>query len=397
MKTIGILSETLPNLPSEPGSPRLFSLMSEWSRKYRIILLCVSAEKPVPAELRRIVADVKFLGAAPASSFLGKIRHRLKAAPYFSQAFRNPAYLEGIWEAVSRLDVDHIHVNQLSSAQFVPPSWPSKRVTIDVRDALPLLYLREASLCPNWVRRRELRSEAKSLGKYIRSLASRGYPLTMVAQADADYLAKEWASRTVVIPNGVDLTYFSGAENRNRSKPVAIFTGVMNYEPNVETVLYFTKNIFPLVKSRCPEFEFWIVGAKPTESVADLAKVEGVQVTGRVPDIRPYLFEASVFVCPMHSGAGIKNKILAAMAAKLPIVATPLGIAGVDAKDGEHCFVCEDDREFAATVAGIINGEIPTSDMVERSHDLVSQNYEWRSLAAKFENLFEHADSSRNA
>ncbi len=388
-KNIGIISDTLPNPPWCPGCPRLFCLMREWAKEHRITYVCIGREESIPADLKEILQSVVFVDVRRARTVQGRIIHRMVNAPYFLAAYNSPAYLFDVQDRILKITNDyglnHLHANQLSDAQFIPRNLKSVQTSIDVRDAIPLVYRREARIEPRFGRKIDLKLEALAIGHYLKKLSRENRFLTVVAKSDADYLKDAYGVKSVVIPNGVDFEYYHPKEKEvSGVRPITVFTGVMDYAPNVDTAVRFAREVFPIAKGLSPELEFHIVGAKPTEQVRSLESVSGVRVLGQVDDMRPYLWNSAVFVCPMRTGSGIKNKILAAMAADLPVVASRLGIAGVDLVDGEDCLIREDPSEFASALVELINNRELRQRLITNARNKAKSNYSWSVFAERY-------------
>ena len=142
-----------------------------------------------------------------------------------------------------------------------------------------------------------------------------------------------------VIPNGVDLEYF-WPQPGQREAATLLFTGNFAYEPNEEAARYLARELLPRLREQLPTARLWLVGNAPSAAMRAMAG-EQIVVSGRVPDLRPWLARASVFVCPLRLGAGIRNKALEALAAGCPLVATPLSVDGIAAVDGHHALLRE--------------------------------------------------------
>jgi glycosyltransferase involved in cell wall biosynthesis len=164
----------------------------------------------------------------------------------------------------------------------------------------------------------------------------------------------------------------------------------MNYAPNEDAAVYFCKEIFPAVRARHPGAEFWIVGKDPTPTVQALSRQPGVRVTGGVPDMRPYLAEAGIFVCPLRYGAGIKNKILAALAMRTPVIATPVSVDGLDLADGREVLIGRDPREFGAKVSELVADPQRAQDLAKAGHRNVTQRYSWEVSARLLDEAVNH-------
>jgi glycosyltransferase involved in cell wall biosynthesis len=166
----------------------------------------------------------------------------------------------------------------------------------------------------------------------------------------------------------------------------------MSYFPNIEAVRFFTDAIWPLVREAVPEARFTIVGRNPDPSLRALADADpGISVTGTVPDIRPYIEQATLYVCPVQTGAGIKNKVLEAMAMQRPIVATSFACTGIDVRSGVHMLLRDDPEEFAAAVIGLLRDPAQRARLGRSARQMVEQQYGWTANAQHVESLYYQA------
>ena len=192
-------------------------------------------------------------------------------------------------------------------------------------------------------------------------------------------LAPELAGKISVVSNGVDASYFSPSHvfaNPYAAKSV-VFTGTMNYWPNVDAVTWFADRVFPRVRRQIPDLQFYVVGSNPSPAVARLAGREGIVVTGRVDDVRPYLAHAAAVVVPLRIANGVQNKVLEAMAMARPVVATTRALAGVDVDQEREVIVAEPDAKAlaAALVAALARDDLAAMGMRARARMLKS--YDW--------------------
>jgi polysaccharide biosynthesis protein PslH len=201
-----------------------------------------------------------------------------------------------------------------------------------------------------------------------------------------------WA-RTAVVPNGVDLAgYEAPAE-----APTVIFTGAMDYLPNVDAVEHFCADIFPAVTRAVPGARFLIVGLNPAPAVRRLAALPGVTVTGAVPDVRPYYRQAAVCVAPLRIARGIQNKVLQSMALGVPVVATSAAARGLEARRDEHFLVEEDPARFAQAVIGLLGDRDGRRRLAERARTFVERHHSWPAILARIEALVVDAAGRRAA
>jgi sugar transferase (PEP-CTERM/EpsH1 system associated) len=215
-----------------------------------------------------------------------------------------------------------------------------------------------------------------------------------VSAGEADLfrrLAPEAAERVWGIHNGVDTVYFDPAGDypvpyANGEKPV-VFTGAMDYWANVDAVTWFAREVFPEVRRREPAARFYIVGARPTSAVLQLARLPGVAVTGAVHDIRPYLAHARVAVAPLRIARGVQNKVLEAMAMAKPVVVTPQALDGIVCEAGKEVVMAADAEEFAEQVCGLLRSAAP--NLAEAARRRAVRDYSWEGNLRQFRNLLE--------
>jgi len=197
----------------------------------------------------------------------------------------------------------------------------------------------------------------------------------LVSETDKNYLNGYAETESVeIIPNGVDLEYFSYNENNFDAKCI-VFMGNMRTYPNNDTVKYFCDSIFPIVVRRYPDVKFYIVGANPTREVFALGKRKNVIVTGEVDDIRPYIRSAVVSVCPLRVGSGILNKILESMALGTPVVTSTIGLEGIDAIPNEEILVTDDKYEFAEKIISLMENPDLRNRIALNGRKLIEEKY----------------------
>jgi glycosyltransferase involved in cell wall biosynthesis len=200
--------------------------------------------------------------------------------------------------------------------------------------------------------------------------------------------------RISVIPNGVDAQFFSG----NSIAPLPgriVFTGSMSYPPNIVAANFLARQLLPHVQAVRPDAHAVIVGRNPHPRVIRLAALKGVEVTGEVDDIRPWLRRAQVFVCPMLSGTGIKNKLLEAMASELPCVVTPLALQGIDVTPGEHVLVGETAEELAAHIVTVMSDDAAARRLGRAARDRVRTRHSWVGAAQAYESIYSDVRNGR--
>ena len=231
--------------------------------------------------------------------------------------------------------------------------------------------------------------EATRLQDYEKEIIERFQHCIVATEKDAKLLkSSNSPNRLSVISNGVNFDYFFHRGD-NYDPYTIVFVGAMDYFANVDGVLYFYKEIFPLIKEKIPEIEFYIVGSNPSREIQRLNNEPGVTVTGYVKDIRLYLSKASVCVVPLRIARGIQNKVLEAMAVGVPVVATPQALECIGAQPCVDLLMENEPDKFAKRVIEIIQNRKLQKVLSEQGRIFVEKRYNWEVNMRKLEKLLE--------
>jgi polysaccharide biosynthesis protein PslH len=210
--------------------------------------------------------------------------------------------------------------------------------------------------------------------------------VVVVSQRDNDeLLALNPELKIEVIPNGIDLSYFQ-PQNRQREPATLLFVGNYEYAPNVDAALRLAREILPEAQTQIPSANLWLVGHAPPPEVHALAS-DTITVTGSVPDVRPYLAQATAFVSPLRLGAGIKNKVLEALAMGCPVVATPLSVDGIDVQHERDVLIAEGSAMIDAIV-GLLQAQDLQRRLSKNGPKLIAERYSWARVATLYEDLY---------
>lgn len=187
------------------------------------------------------------------------------------------------------------------------------------------------------------------------------------------------SSKVHVFNNGVDLDYFRPQDTYvspfSGDGPFIVFTGAMDYWPNIQAVIWFAREVLPLVRQHAAKAEFWIVGRDPSKSVRRLSKLQGVRITGTVEDVRPYIANATVVVAPLQTGCGVQNKVLEAMAMAKIVVASPLACEGIKVSARKDIIVAATPSDFTAAIMSVLAKEIAGNGKMARR--TIERDYQW--------------------
>lgn len=271
-------------------------------------------------------------------------------------------------------------------------------VVVDMCDAVLLRIAREAAVA-SVARRVVLAIQAQEVGRTERRMLERGDRLLFASARDREALLPEADDpRAAIVPNGVDVEFWH-RRAATLGTGTVVFTGAMNYRPNVDASIRLARSILPTVQATMPDARLVIVGRDPTPDVLDLQRLPGVSVTGFVDDVRPYLEEAAVFAAPLRFGAGIQNKLLEAMAMEVPAVASPVAADGLRTADGAQppIVIADDDRTFSTALVDSLRRAAVDPDPDAAARDYVTDHFSWRSSGDQLLRLIDDAIDERAA
>jgi polysaccharide biosynthesis protein PslH len=288
-------------------------------------------------------------------------------------------------------DVVHVTSGRLAGLGRVLAGRPAVLGALDAMH----LNVEARALVATGLRKRLLRAEVVRVRRFEASEYRRFSDVVVVTEADRAALLEVDSSLNVtVIPNGVDVEFFAPDAEARVDPQRIVFTGVMSYAPNVLAAEFLAREIFPRVSTAWPEARLAIVGRSPTSRVRALADLPGVEVTGEVPDIRPWLSESRVYACPMTSGTGIKNKLLEAMACGLPCVVTPLALQGLDVAAGTQVLVGRNAEEIAREIGRVLGDDDLAARLGSKSREYVCSEHDWSAVARSYLKVWEAAQRS---
>ena len=237
------------------------------------------------------------------------------------------------------------------------------------------------------------RREGKRLCEYEKKVCEQSSCVLVSTQREARLVQQiSGSARVQVVENGVDTSFFDpAAMTPEATAPAIVFTGDMSYFPNEEAVIFFAGKVLPLIRQRVPDVRFYIVGRNPGPNVRRLEQTGNVEVTGFVPDIRPYLAKARVSVAPFSIAAGIQNKILEAMAYGLPVVATARAVQGLSESVAQMVKTGDSPEELAGEVTGLLNKPELARQTGLEGRRRVAADYNWDRALERLLQLLEQS------
>ena len=313
----------------------------------------------------------------------------LSPLPYAVGRFKNEAVAEKLKAAFDQRKFDVVVADFLDAAV----NFPQKLVIPSVlfqHNVESEIWRRHACTESNPLKRRMYAMEYRKMLRYEKGAVRRFHHVIAVSQPDRS-LMESWVegSRITVVPTGVDLEQYRPDFSQKPEKPVVMFVGAMDWEPNVDAMEYFCREIWPSISSKVPDAELRIVGRNPDDRVSKLASAS-IQVTGRVPSVAEHLREAAVVIVPLRVGGGTRLKIYEAMAAGKAVVSTSIGAEGLDVHHGKDIVLADGPKQFGEAVLMFLHDED-----LRRQYEIaaaeLARKYDWTVVAEKFARTLELA------
>lgn len=314
----------------------------------------------------------------------------------------HPGLAKRLLQLAQELRPDVIHVEHLRGARYglylkrrLAAAGQPLPIVWDSVDCITHLFRQAASQSRSrkgrWLTRFELartsRFERRMIGEFDSTVVT-----SRTDQAELSKLLEDGSHKIHVVPNGVDLDYFTPGRER-RQPATLVLTGKMSYHANVTAAIYLVREIMPLVWAQRPDVEVWLVGKDPTREVLALADPGGngsrrVLVTGAVPDIRAYLRRATIAVAPVPYGAGIQNKVLEAMACGTPVIASEQAVSALQAQAGRDLLVAQDPPAFAQSILHLLNSPLERASLARAGRSYVERHHAWAFCVAHLEQIY---------
>lgn len=410
------LVHRLPYPPNKGDKVRSFHLLKHLAAKHRVFL-GTFVDDPADEEhlptVRAYCADMHVSRLNPKLARLGSLIGLLSGDPLTLRYYRDSGLLAWVRQTMANKNIDAVVVFSSAMGQFIDDKvGPPLLVDfVDVDSAKWTQYAANHPWPLSWLYRRE----GRQLLAYERGLAIRSQHSFFVTESETELFrsfAPECAPIVEPMSNGVDADYFS--PNADRSSPFGplerdecmqakhqtiVFTGAMDYWPNIDAVTWFVGDILPRLKQAWPAIRFYIVGRSPSPSVLTLAG-QDVVVTGTVDDVRPYLQYATVVVAPLRVARGIQNKILEAMAMGRPVVASRSCVDAIDDVEDDELVGASSADDFIKEIDALLRSNDRCNQLGVSGRQRVLKSYSWHAHLSKFDrylDLIEHTASRASA
>lgn len=396
------LSHFVPYPPRGGSFQRTFNLLRHISRKYEttFVALNLAGESKEQLEqyrdeFKKDCAKVEFWNLPLAwrgsrwwiqLAFSPLYRHH-----YASRSMWSPQ-LDDRWRQIlAGHQGDLVNFETIDLALYFPASNGFRRI-LNHQNCESAMVKRRAENESNPLKKGYLLNQAGKLARSEREWCPRFDANLAVSELDADLLRSQSpGSHFHVVENGTDTEYFAPSNTQPEPKAI-IFAASLRWYPNVSAIQYFGRNIWPLLRQRCPGVRLYLAGRSPAEAIVQIAASDpDIVLIPDPPDIRPFVARGSVFVCPVIEGGGTRLKILDAMAMGIPVVSTRLGCEGLRVTPGENILVADSPQEFADSVLRLMNDQPLRKLLSANGRALVERLYSWKVIAGHLEDAYKCA------
>jgi len=349
--------------------------------------------------LREVCSTVEVLPIPADRSRLAKAALQLTApvlaAPYYARWLESAGLSEAVSRCVREHRPDLMHVDTVGLTPYALAVAPTPAV-LNHHNIESQLLERRAGVERSPARRAYYRREARKLLRYEREVCRRVAGNIVVSDLDGERLRERVGDvATAVVPNGVDVEYFVPRAPLGHGDGGMIFVGGLDWYPNRDAVRYFLRDVWPELAASGPNRRLTLVGRDPPDDVVAAGSDSSIEVLGFVPDIRPLIDQASIYVCPIRDGGGTRLKILDALAMAKPLVATGLAVEGLGLTDGEHFLRADAPDEFVAQVSRLERDPGLRHRLAVAGRRVVEERFAWSCVGGQLEAAYARALSRR--
>lgn len=321
------------------------------------------------------------------TAYLNAIKAVFNDKPFIVEYFYSKAMQKAIDNEIKTGNYDVIIGYIIRSLPYIKKYKNIKKI-VHLCDSISMMYERRIKEKKNLWDKLKIGIEYLKVRHYEDLCCKNSDIQIMISDADFDYLNKFTTTENMkVIGLATDTEYYKPIEYEKKNN--ICFVGSMQYIPNSEAAMYFATEIFPLVKQEIPDAKFKIIGANPRQELFEATKnIEGIEITGRVEDVREYMKDCSVSVCPVRIAGGVQNKILEAMSMGIPVVTTPEGAEGIGA-DEDILTVAKNKEDYAKKVVDLLKNNQKQKEIGQKSREFIINNFSWNKVGEEWDKVIQ--------
>jgi len=382
------------------GKIRTYQMLKALAREHQVTYLTLddgSAAPDAATLAKEYSADLVTVPFRPppkgSAAFFAALAGNLASSlPYAVARYRSPAFQARLEGLLHDREFDVVVCDFLVPAVNVPRELRAPSVLFQ-HNVEAEIWRRHTAVAGNPVKRAYFRLQWRRMVRFEREACHRFDMVAAVSDQDAQLFRDRYGvADAVAIPTGVDIEYFAPEGHNGREERHLVFTGSMDWMPNEDGILWFAEQVMPLLRQRVAGVRLSVVGRSPTARLKALADQHAdIVVTGRVPDVRPWLTRATASVVPLRVGGGTRLKIYEAMAMECPVVSTTIGAEGLPLKPGEHLLVADDPEGLAEACASLLLDPSRARGLALAAARYVRERFGWDRVARTFAAVCEAA------
>lgn len=399
------LSHLVPYPPKGGVLQRSYNLLFELSKYYDIFLVAFTQSALIKThypdyqngisecktELGKFCKHIEFIDIPQEKFRYGMTLTALKSLfsreSYTVNWLKSDEFMQSVNHLTSTVDFATIHFDTISLAYYNSSQIKTLKI-LDHHNIESHMMMRRAENERNLLKKIYFHIEARKILRYEKAVCA-GFDLNITC-SDLDSRRLQSlipAANIIEIPNGVDLKYFNMSDDQQTEPKSLIFAGRLNAYTNRKAILYFINDIWPVLKSEIPELKLYVVGSNPPEQINNIDK--DIIVTGFVDDVRPYLDNADIYICPITDGGGTKLKVLDALAMGKVIVGNQEAFEGIDVLHGESAMIANDANEYLMSINELFSNPQLKSKISKNARQLIESKYDYVSIGKTFHESIE--------
>jgi len=394
MKTLWVNTNFM-HPTTKGGQIRTLEMLRHLHKRHEIHYVAI--EKPAEPEGPKRAGEYSFraypfhhhIRSKSSPLFWGElVKGLLSPVPVAVERFHPPGMREFLECLIRKEHFECAVVDHLAPTAYFPDLAHAVFFQHNVETVIWRRHVEHAS---DPLRRWYLQMQASRMYEFERRVSREAGHIVAVSKTDADEMRKLFdVTRVSEVPTGVNIEYFLPSGEQQSVGADLVFVGSMDWLPNVDGVLYFAREVLPLIRRKRPECSVAIVGRIPPPKISELAAQDKlIQVTGTVPDIRPYLWGSAVSIVPLRIGGGTRLKIYEAMAAKIPVVSTTVGAEGLTVNPPHDIRIGDTAEEFAAQCLDLLADAEGRRSVATAAWEMVNANFSWDQVSRCFERIME--------
>jgi len=383
------VANRMPYPPFRGDKLKIYHLAKELSKKHELHLITIAeTEEDISYvdNLKPYFKKIDYVYLPKSRSILNTITGLFNSIPFQVNYFKSKSFQSLLDQQLETFEFDAIHVQHIRMSQFLYNKPNLNNVILDLPDAFSLYWKRRANNSINYLNRIFEITEYNRVKNFEINFVSRFKKVLVCSHEDQIYLQELGLKTVDILENGVDTNMFKPSVDPYIPFRV-LFTGNMDYAPNIDAVTYFASEIWPKIIQKVPNAQFVIAGQRPVPKVLAL-KSDTIQVTGFIQDLTEEYSKAHIVVSPLRIGAGTQNKVLEALSMNIPVVTTHVGYKGLRLEPNQGALLSTNADEFAQNAIRLLSDSQMRDSIGKSGGEIIRNRFSWNGIAQKLEIYF---------